>query len=192
MPWLASGGSPPETRCAAGLRNRRDILIAPPLHTAHYLGGAIGTSRPTAITHAIFARRIPTAAVCGSPPSRLALFTPAGAPGPVPCYLAGFGVQSRSMSAARLRRAPPPPPCRAHPVRAPSLPRPCPRAPGRRPHHASKNQGQCENPHSPDFFFFARKMPRPRTSWSWRAGERLSPSLPSTISASSPSAGFPH
>ena len=102
MPWLASGGSPPETRCAAGLRNRRDILIAPPLHTAHYPGGAIGTSRPSAITHAIFARRIPTAAVCGSPPSRLALFTPAGAPGPVPCHLAGFGVQSRSMSAARL------------------------------------------------------------------------------------------
>ena len=45
MPWLASGGSPPETRCAAGLRTRRDVIIEPPLRThnshAHYPGGAV-------------------------------------------------------------------------------------------------------------------------------------------------------
>ena len=31
MPRLASGGSPPAARCAAGPRTRRDVIIAPPL-----------------------------------------------------------------------------------------------------------------------------------------------------------------
>ena len=125
---------------------------------AHYPGGAMGTSRPTAITPAIFARG-------GSPPRPTAITHARGAPDPqkiarggspplcsytsrsvalcaplclkipplrfdcgapsmapssahtraharrpappprslaTPCHLAGFGVQSRSMSAARL------------------------------------------------------------------------------------------
>ena len=79
MPRLASGGSPPAARCAAGPLIRRDVMIAPPLRTrgahAHYPCGAMGTSRPTAITPAIFARG-------GSPPRPTAITHARGAPDP--------------------------------------------------------------------------------------------------------------
>ena len=64
-------------RCAAGPRTRRDVMIAPPLPTritrAHYPGGAMGTSRPTAITPG----SRPTAITPAHCPWRLA--TPGGA-----------------------------------------------------------------------------------------------------------------
>ena len=46
--------------CAAGPRTRRDVMIAPPFTRAHYPGGAMGTSRPTSITHAWATRALPT------------------------------------------------------------------------------------------------------------------------------------
>ena len=168
----ARGGSPP--RCVAW----HPAIFARALRMttghAHYPGGAIGTSRPTAITlaqspwprprrahrcaawhPAFFARALPDAhclwrlatphpgsrrratAPGGSPP-RCAALHPAPSPcaPPVPYHLAGFGVQSRSMSAARLHR----------PLRAPSPLRPprslatptaaLPRHPSRLAHYA--------------------------------------------------------
>ena len=53
-------------RCAVGPRTRRDVMSALPFTHAHYPGGAMGASRPTAITHAIFAHSSPV----GAPDSR--------------------------------------------------------------------------------------------------------------------------
>ena len=53
-------------RCAVGPRTRRDVMSAQPFTHAHYPGGAMGTSRSTAITHALFAHSSPV----GAPDSR--------------------------------------------------------------------------------------------------------------------------
>ena len=99
---IARGGSPP--RCAAwqvahaesfacrgSVRGTvRDRAAHPARYhdraaitRAHYPGGAMGTSRPTAITHDHGARRITRAARCsaaGSPGSRPTAITPAHYP----------------------------------------------------------------------------------------------------------------
>ena len=85
---LASGGSPPAARCAAGPHTRRDAW--PPglparaaITHAHYPGGAIGTSRPTAITPPPASRPAPPAPIARPPHARSTPAPRARAP-PVP------------------------------------------------------------------------------------------------------------
>ena len=97
--------------CAAGPRTRRDVMIAPPFTRALYPGGAMGTSRPTAITHAWVTRALPTH---GAPRHhtrniRMRITPPVRPrPCPPPCGLASraLAVRPRRALAARPRRAP--------------------------------------------------------------------------------------
>ena len=72
MPRLCPRHGARQSRSPGAMLARRTSRLAPPLHPrgalAHYPGGAIGTSRPTAITPANFACVL--SARCGAPPRR--------------------------------------------------------------------------------------------------------------------------
>ena len=86
MPRLASGGSPPAARCAAGPRTRRDVMLAPPFTHTHYPRALPGRRdgdiapyrhytrvvRP-AITPAIFARALRRPCAPSAPLVRLGI-----------------------------------------------------------------------------------------------------------------------
>ena len=124
------------------LPGRRDRDIAPYRHytrnirTPHSHGR--GVRLATLPARALHARR-------GSRPRAVPL---GGVRGAIP-------VDVRRAHPPRASAAPLPRASRPRSVAPPSTPpRPCPRTPGRRPHHASKIRGNAKTRIAPDFFFF--------------------------------------